>query len=153
LDITAAAAGIIRVTTANMVLGIHVVSVERGHDRRCQTLVPFCGAGGMHGSLLAHDLAIPCLPVRPTPGLLQAWHAGVGLRHDLMQTRLAPHPSFDPAKVQRILDPMLADGKALLDLDRERARRCRGGDVVIQRDLLAAAPEPPQRPTIVTSLI
>jgi len=107
----------------------------------------------MHGSLLAHDLAIPCLPVRPTPGLLQAWHAGVGLRHDLMQTRLAPHPSFDPAKVQRILDPMLADGDALLDLDRERARRCRGGDVVIQRDLLAAAPRPPQRPTIVTSPI
>ena len=52
LDITAAAAGIIRVATANMVLGIHVVSVERGRDRRCQTLVP----GGMYGSLLAYDL-------------------------------------------------------------------------------------------------
>jgi hypothetical protein len=42
---------------------------------------------------------------------------------------------------------MLADGEALLDLDQERARRCRGGEIVIQWDLLAAAPRPPQRPS------
>ena len=62
LDITAAAAGIIRVATANMVLGIHVVSVERGHDRRCQTLVPFCGAG-RDARLAARPR--PCDPVPP----------------------------------------------------------------------------------------
>jgi hypothetical protein len=53
LDQTAAAAGILRVANATMTRGIRVVSVERGHDPRRLTLVPFGGAGPMHGSPLA----------------------------------------------------------------------------------------------------
>ena len=92
LDLVTAAAGILRVANANMVRGIRVVSVERGHDPRQLTLVPFGGAGPMHGSPLARDLAIPRLLVPPTPGILCALGMLVAdLRHDLVQTRLAPH--------------------------------------------------------------
>ena len=49
IDLVAAAAGILRVAHANIVRGIRVVSVERGHDPRSCTLVPFGGAGPMHG--------------------------------------------------------------------------------------------------------
>ena len=56
------------------------------------TLVPFGGAGPMHGSPLARDLAIPRLLVPPTPGILCALGMLVAdLRHDLVQTRLAAH--------------------------------------------------------------
>src|SRR5437763_1096237 len=59
LDLTAGAAGILRVANATMARGIRVVSVERGHDPRALTLVPFGGAGPMHGSPLARELGIP----------------------------------------------------------------------------------------------
>ena len=46
----------------------------------------------MHGSPLARELAIPRLLVPPTPGILCALGMLVAdLRHDLVQTRLAPH--------------------------------------------------------------
>ena len=67
LDLVAAAAGILRVANATMVRGIRVVSVERGHDPRRLTLVPFGGAGPMHGSPLARELAIPRLLCRRPP--------------------------------------------------------------------------------------
>jgi len=85
---SAAVAAGSRVAAANMVRGIRVVSVERGHDWRRQTLVPFGGAGRM-------DLA-----ARPRSGHpLHDRHMVSDLRHELMQTRLAPHASFAPAEV------------------------------------------------------
>jgi len=70
------------------VRGIRVVSVERGHDWRRQTLVPVGGAGRM-------DLAARPRP----PGILCTTGIWWDLRHELMQTRLAPHASFAPAEV------------------------------------------------------
>src|SRR5262245_15275050 len=72
LDLVAAAAGILRVAHANIVRGIRVVSVERGHDPRQCTLVPFGGAGPMHGTPVARDLQIGRLIVPPAPGILCA---------------------------------------------------------------------------------
>ena len=93
LDLIEAASGILRVANATMARGIRVVSVERGHDPRRLTLVPFGGAGPMHGSPLARELAIPRLLIPPTPGILCALGMLVAdLRHDLVQTtaRRAP---------------------------------------------------------------
>ena len=56
LDVVAAAVGMLRVAHANIVRGIRVVSVERGHDPRGCTLVPFGGAGPMHGTPVAREL-------------------------------------------------------------------------------------------------
>ncbi len=119
LDLTAAAAGILRVANATMARGIRVVSVERGHDPRGLTLVPFGGAGPMHGSPLARELGIPRLLVPPTPGILCALGMLVAdLRHDLVQTHLAAHRDLSADAARAILDPMLAEARRLLEADR-----------------------------------
>jgi N-methylhydantoinase A len=126
LDLIEAASGILRVANATMARGIRVVSVERGHDPRRLTLVPFGGAGPMHGSPLARELAIPRLLIPPTPGILCALGMLVAdLRHDLVQTRLAAHHDLSPDEAQAIFEPMLAEARRLLDADRVPAERQR----------------------------
>jgi N-methylhydantoinase A len=121
LDLVTAAAGILRVANANMGRGIRVVSIERGHDARGLTLVPFGGAGPMHGSPVARDLAIPRLLVPPTPGILCALGLLVAdLRHDLSQTRLAAHADLSAA-----LAPMLDEARRALAEDRMPPERQR----------------------------
>ena len=89
LDVVAAAAGILRVAHANIVRGIRVVSVERGHDPRQCALVPFGGAGPMHGSPVARELQIARIVVPPAPGILCALGQLLAdVRHDLMQTHI-----------------------------------------------------------------
>jgi N-methylhydantoinase A len=126
LELTAAAAGILRVANATMARGIRVVSVERGHDPRALTLVPFGGAGPMHGSPLARELGIPRLLVPPTPGILCALGMLVAdLRHDLVQTYLAAHRDLSVEAARAILEPMLGEARRLLEADRvpEEQRR------------------------------
>ena len=119
LDLIEAASGILRVANATMARGIRVVSVERGHDPRRLTLVPFGGAGPMHGSPLARELAIPRLLIPPTPGILCALGMLVAdLRHDLVQTRLAAHRDLSPEEARAVFEPMLAEARRLLDADR-----------------------------------
>ncbi|MGE0577469.1 MAG: hydantoinase/oxoprolinase family protein [Reyranella sp.] len=118
LSVVEAAAGIVRVANANMVRGIRVVSVERGHDPRRLTLVPFGGAGPMHGAAVARELAIPRILVPPTPGILCALGMLVSdLRHDLIETHLGPYADFGFARGQAILAPMAAEARRLLDED------------------------------------
>ncbi len=68
----AAARGILAIADNNMVGAIRVVSVERGHDPRDFTLVPFGGAGPLHGCALADLLGITRVLVPPSPGVLCA---------------------------------------------------------------------------------
>ena len=65
-------AGILAIADSNMVGAIRVVSVERGHDPRDFTLVPFGGAGPLHGCALAELLGITRVLVPPAPGVLCA---------------------------------------------------------------------------------
>ncbi|HEX3954491.1 MAG TPA: hydantoinase/oxoprolinase family protein [Stellaceae bacterium] len=124
LDLVEAASGILRVANATMARGVRVVSVERGHDPRRLALVPFGGAGPMHGSPLARDLGIPRLLVPPTPGILCALGMLVAdLRHDLVQTRLGAHADLSPQEVAAIFEPMLAEARRLLTEDRVAPER------------------------------
>jgi N-methylhydantoinase A len=119
LDLVTAAAGILRVANANMGRGIRVVSIERGHDPRGLILVPFGGAGPMHGSPVARDLAIPRLLVPPAPGILCALGLLVAdLRHDLSRTRLAAHADFSAAQAESDFAPMLDEARRALAEDR-----------------------------------
>ncbi|MBR0679264.1 hydantoinase/oxoprolinase family protein [Roseomonas eburnea] len=72
LTLDAAARGILAIADNNMVGAIRVVSVERGHDPRDFTLVPFGGAGPLHGCALAELLGITRVLVPPAPGVLCA---------------------------------------------------------------------------------
>src|SRR5471032_62740 len=68
----AAARGILAIIDNNMMGALRLVSVERGHDPRDFTLVPFGGAGPLHGCSLAALLGIKRVLIPPAPGVLCA---------------------------------------------------------------------------------
>lgn len=72
LPVEAAARGILAIVDNHMVGAVRVVSVERGHDPRRFTLVPFGGAGPLHGCALADLLGISSVMIPPAPGVLCA---------------------------------------------------------------------------------
>lgn len=118
LDVVTAAAGILRVTHANIVRGIRVVSIERGHDPRDFALVPFGGAGPMHGTPVAKELRIPRLLIPPAPGILCALGQLVSdLRHDLVETHIGAHAAFGIDEVRSILERLREHGTKLLAAD------------------------------------
>jgi N-methylhydantoinase A len=67
-----AARGILSILDNHMVGALRVVSVERGHDPRDFVLVPFGGAGPLHGCSLAELLGVRIVLVPPAPGVLCA---------------------------------------------------------------------------------
>ena len=72
LTVEALAEGVLQVANARMEQAIRVISIERGFDPRRFTLVPFGGAGPMHGMALAEALGIPRVLVPRYPGVLSA---------------------------------------------------------------------------------
>jgi N-methylhydantoinase A/oxoprolinase/acetone carboxylase beta subunit len=72
IDLTAAAAGILRVANSNMERAIRVVSVERGYDPREFALVAFGGCGGLHACEIAAQLGIRSVIVPQYAGALSA---------------------------------------------------------------------------------
>jgi N-methylhydantoinase A len=58
LGLEDAARGILAIADHHMTGAIRVVSIERGHDPRDFVLVPFDGAGPLHGGALARLLGI-----------------------------------------------------------------------------------------------
>ncbi|MEO1679568.1 MAG: hydantoinase/oxoprolinase family protein [Pseudomonadota bacterium] len=72
LTVEEAASGILAIADNHMVGAVRVVSVERGHDPRDFTLVPFGGAGPLHGCALADLLGIRRVLLARAPGVLCA---------------------------------------------------------------------------------
>ena len=71
-SIEAAAEGILAVANSNMERALRHISVERGHDLRQFSLMPFGGAGGLHAVELARSLSIPQIIVPGSGGTLSA---------------------------------------------------------------------------------
>jgi N-methylhydantoinase A len=70
LSLERTAAGIIEIVVSAMVRAVRVISVEKGEDPRDFALMPFGGAGALHGSAVARQLGIRTLLVPKSPGLL-----------------------------------------------------------------------------------
>lgn len=122
-----AAAGILRVAHANIVRGIRVVSVERGYDPRDFALVPFGGAGPMHGSPVARDLKMPSVLVPPTPGILCALGQLISdLRHDFVETHIISYAELGEEGARGLIDRLVARAHESLAADNvpEDRRRC-----------------------------
>jgi N-methylhydantoinase A len=66
------AEGVLDIAEETMAAALRVVSVQRGHDPRQFTLLPFGGAGGLHACALAEKLNIPKILLPAHPGLLSA---------------------------------------------------------------------------------
>jgi N-methylhydantoinase A len=72
LSIEAAARGILAIVDNNMMGALRVVSVERGHNPADFVLVPFGGAGPLHGCSLARLLGMRRVMIPVAPGVLCA---------------------------------------------------------------------------------
>lgn len=102
LTVEEAARGILAIVDSNMVGALRVVSVERGHDPRDFTLVPFGGAGPLHGCALAELLGTPRVMIPPAPGVLCAdGLLAADLRAEFSRTLPAAGP-VEPAVVEAI---------------------------------------------------
>ena len=124
IDVVAAAAGILRVAHANIVRGIRVVSVEHGHDPREYALVPFGGAGPMHGTPVARELQISTLIIPPSPGILCAFGQLLAdLRHDLIETHIFPYAPDNAARARTIALRLREEAAQLLATDQVPADR------------------------------
>jgi N-methylhydantoinase A len=69
ITIEEAAEGILKVINANMVRGIRVISVEKGHDPREFSLMAFGGAGPLHAVDIAKEINSREVIIPPTPGI------------------------------------------------------------------------------------
>jgi N-methylhydantoinase A len=72
LSVRETALGIVRIVNANMMRAIRAVSIERGHDPRGFTLLPFGGAGALHAVDVARELGMHRILVPEAPGILCA---------------------------------------------------------------------------------
>lgn len=72
LSIEEAALGVIRIVDEAMLGALRVVSVQRGLDPRDLALVPFGGAGPVHGGNLSRLAGIQTMLVPSVPGVLSA---------------------------------------------------------------------------------
>jgi N-methylhydantoinase A len=138
-----AARGMLAILDNNMMGALRIVSVERGHDPRDFTLVPFGGAGPLHGCSLATLLGITRVLIPPAPGVLCAdGLLAADLKAEFSRT-LPKAGAIDLATAREIYadlgrqaDQWLADEK-VADSDRHQTRIAlmryhgQGGEVAI----------------------
>lgn len=96
--------GILGIVISNMVRAIRTISVERGHDPRDFTLMPFGGAGALHAADVARELDMKEIIVPPSPGILCAQGLVVSdLKEDFVVTRRLP---YDQNTIHMIRDEL-----------------------------------------------
>jgi N-methylhydantoinase A len=126
LSLEAAASGILDIVNHHMVGAIRLVSVERGHDPRAFALVPFGGAGPLHGGALADLLEMRTIVVPPNPGVLSALGLlASDVRNDYARTSFHKLPACDRAAVAAIYADLEARAGAWLDAEGVPARERR----------------------------
>ncbi|MFT9090302.1 MAG: hydantoinase/oxoprolinase family protein [Gluconacetobacter sp.] len=105
ISVTAAALGILRVINNNMGLAIRSTSVARGFDPRDFSIMPFGGAGPLHGTALAElvgarDVLVPVAPgITAASGLL-----GTDIRYEHTESVLVELTSSTPDALARVRD-------------------------------------------------
>ena len=113
-----AALGILRVVNANMERAIRAISLERGYDPRSFTLVPFGGAGPVHGCDLARELGIPRVLIPARPGILSALGVAIAdVVKDYSRTVMLRGNDMDRTRVEEEFHGM--EGLARAELEQE----------------------------------
>lgn len=117
LSLLEASSGIIKITTQNMVEGIRIASIERGHDPRDYLLVAGGGAGPAFAGLLARELGIEQVLIPNIAGTLCALgEATADLRYDSIRACPAALSDLDLKTVNSLLDEMQEEGRNALDV-------------------------------------
>jgi N-methylhydantoinase A len=115
LNTEQAALAVIRIANTHMAGAIRMVSISMGADPRDFALFAFGGAGPLHASALAKELAIPRVLIPARPGITNALGCVVAdLRHDFVRTLNRPLDTVDMAQVHAVLAEQQVEGRALI---------------------------------------
>ena len=126
LDGTEAAGAVLRLGNLKMAGAIRMVSIGKGHDPRDFALFAFGGAGPLHASALAKELAIPRVIVPARPGITNALGCVVAdMRHDFVRTVNRPVSDLDEGEVAAILASQAEEGKAQIAKEAVRPKAVR----------------------------
>jgi N-methylhydantoinase A len=107
ISVEQAALGVIRVTNANMMNALKIVSVQRGFDPRDFTLFALGGAGAVHSAWLARELRIGRVVVPVAPGHFSAWGMlTTDLRRDFIRTWVQRTDLITAEELMRTLEDM-----------------------------------------------
>jgi len=103
ISVTEAALGIIKVINNNMALTIRANSVARGYDPRDFSLMPFGGAGPLHGVALAELVSARDVLVPAAPGITAAMGLlGTNLQYEHIRTIITPLLKADEGAIERV---------------------------------------------------
>ena len=121
LSVTDAALGIIRVINSNMALAIRSNSVARGVDPREFSLVPFGGAGPLHGVALAEAVSAREVLVPVAPGITAAMGLlETDMQYEHVRSFITSLTNVDEASVERLnalVEELVADCRRDLEND------------------------------------
>ncbi|MBM3536976.1 MAG: hydantoinase/oxoprolinase family protein [Alphaproteobacteria bacterium] len=116
LDTFAAAEAILRVANSHMAGAIRLVSIERGHDPKRFSLMPFGGAGGLHAGALIKAVGLASALLPRYPGVTSALGCVIAdMRHDFVHTVNRPLDALDVEGLQRVIGEAARDGRGLLE--------------------------------------
>ena len=119
LTTEAAAEAVIRIANTHMAGAIRMVSISLGADPRDFALFAFGGAGPLHATALARELAIPRVLIPARPGITNALGCVVAdLRHDFVRTLNRPLDAADMDAVHAILQTQEQEGRRLIAAER-----------------------------------
>ncbi|WP_116473882.1 hydantoinase/oxoprolinase family protein [Zobellella maritima] len=105
LSVKDAALGILKIVNNNMALAIRSNSVARGVDPRDFVLMPFGGAGPVHGPALADEVNAKAVFVPPAPGITAA--AGLlttNLQYEATRSLLCDLDTISEQSLSRLRD-------------------------------------------------
>lgn len=116
LDATAAARAILLVANARMAGALRLVSIERGHDPKRFTLMPFGGGGALHAAALLREVGLARALIPRFPGVTSALGCVIAdMRHDRVRTLNLLLDSLDAAALRAEMDAAAAGLGAMLD--------------------------------------
>lgn len=111
-----AAEAILRVANSRMAGAIRLVSIERGHDPKRFSYMPFGGGGALHAGALLAEVGLARAIVPRYPGVTSAMGCVIAdMRQDFVQTVNTPTAQADGAALAALIEGHAAEGARMLD--------------------------------------
>ncbi|MEM7541085.1 MAG: hydantoinase/oxoprolinase family protein [Pseudomonadota bacterium] len=124
VSVEEAAEGILRVANSSMAYAISAVTIERGLNPADFVLVAYGGAGPLHATQIARELAIKQVVLPPSPGVFSAYGMlFADPQAHASRTRITRVEAVALSELKPIVDALIADATAPLSANGSGADR------------------------------